>query len=206
MTDFDAEARTWDDKPERLERARAVAGAIRSAIPLQRDWHTLEYGAGTGQLSRELATDLGPVTLADASAGMTEVAGERIAAAGLSTWRAIRLDLMHDPVPADRYDLILTLMAMHHVDDIPGLLSAFAELLVPGGRLALVDLDADRDQAFHDAGFTGHHGFERDAVQGWLERAGFHDVKFGTPYSVVKEVDGRPRSFPLFLAVARRDG
>lgn len=202
MTDFDAEARTWDDKPERLERTRAVAAAIRSTIPLQRDWHTLEYGAGTGQLSLELAADLGPVTLADASAGMTEVATERIAAAGLTGWRAVQLDLMHDPVPAERYDLILSLMAMHHVDDIPRLLSAFAELLVPNGRLALVDLDADRERAFHDADFTGHHGFERETVTDWLGQAGFTELTFRTPYSVVKEVDGQPRTFPLFLVTA----
>ncbi|MBK8867218.1 MAG: class I SAM-dependent methyltransferase [Dermatophilaceae bacterium] len=204
MTDFDAEARTWDDKPDRLERSRAVADAIRAAIPLRRDWLTLEYGAGTGQLSRELADDLGPVTLADASAGMTEVAAERIVQSGLVGWRAIQLDLMHDPLPTQRYDLVLSLMAMHHVDDVPRLLTALAELLVADGSIALVDLDADREGAFHEPGFTGHHGFDRAVVEQWLADAGFGAIRFATPYQVVKEVNGQPRAFPLFLAVARR--
>ena len=205
VTDFDAEAGTWDAQPGRLDRARTVAQEIRRTVPLTREMAALEYGAGTGLLGRQLAGDLASITFADASAGMTEVATATIAGLGAAdTMRAVRLDLMTDPVPEERYDLVLSMMALHHVDDIPALLAAFHTLLREGGRLALVDLDAE-DGSFHEGDFAGHHGFARDALAAQLEEAGFAEVGFRTAYTVSKEVDGQARDFPLFLATARRD-
>ncbi len=204
MTDFDAEAGTWDEQPGRLERAQDVAQVIRESLPLSKDMTALEYGAGTGLLGRQLAGDLGSITFADASAGMTEVAAANIAAMGSTdTMRAVRLDLMTDPVPDERYDLVLSMMALHHVDDIPALLAAFHTMLREGGRLALVDLDAE-DGSFHESDFDGHHGFARDALAAQFEQAGFAEVAFRTAYTVTKEVDGQTRDFPLFLATASR--
>ncbi len=204
MTDFDEAASTWDDQPGREERAKAVAQAIRDAIPLRRDMEALEYGAGTGLLGRQLADELGSLTFADASAGMTEIARGKIAALDAEDrMRAVRLDLMTDPVPDDRYDLVLSMMALHHVENIPALLDALHTMLRPGGLVALVDLDAE-DGTFHDDDFDGHRGFDRDDLTGWLTTAGFGGVRFRTAYTVTKEVDGHEREFPLFLATASR--
>ena len=204
MTDFDEAASTWDDQPGREERARAVAQAIREAIALRSDMVALEYGAGTGLLGRQLADELGSLTFADASAGMTEVARGKIAELGAADrMRAVRLDLMTDPVPDDRYDLVLSMMALHHVGHIPALLTALHTMLRAGGRVALVDLDAE-DGTFHDGDFDGHQGFDRDDLGRWLAAAGFAEVRFRTAFTVVKEVDGQEREFPLFLATASR--
>jgi len=51
MTNFDERAKDWDSDPKKVERARVVADAIRSVIPLSKDMHALEYGCGTGLLS-----------------------------------------------------------------------------------------------------------------------------------------------------------
>jgi len=204
VTDFDAEADTWDEQPHRLERAREVAAVIRASVALSPRMSALEYGAGTGLLGRELAGDLGPMTLADASVGMTEAAARAISGhPAADRLRAQRLDLMTDPVPADRYDLVLSMMAMHHVSDVRQLLAAFHELLAPGGQVALVDLDAE-DGSFHDGDFDGHLGFPRDELGDWLGAAGFGDVGFRTAYTIDKVVDGEDRSYTLFLVTARR--
>ncbi len=169
MTDFDAEAETWDDQPYRVERAEAIATVIRETVPLGTHLAALEYGAGTGLLGRALVDDLGSVTLADSSAGMTEVAATKAAGhPSADKLRAVRLDLMTDPVPADRYDLILSMMALHHVPDVPALLGAFHTMLNAGGVVALVDLEAE-DGSFHDGDFDGHHGFDRERLAGWLD-------------------------------------
>ncbi len=204
MTDFDAEADTWDDQPHRVERAQAVAEVIRQALTLRPDMATLEYGAGTGLLGRELVAELGAVTLADASTGMTDAAVRKIAEhPAAERLRAVRLDLMSDPVPTERYDLILSMMALHHVADVPGLLASFHTMLRSGGQVALVDLDHE-DGSFHDGDFDGHHGFPRDTFGQWLASAGFDDIGFRTAYTLDKEVDGEERSYTLFLATARR--
>ena len=203
MTDFDELATTWDDDPEKARRAREVVDAIRAAVPLAATMRALEYGSGTGLLGRALVDDLAHITLADSSAGMTSAAAAAVK--GDDRLTAVRLDLMADPVPADRYDLVTSLLALHHVEDTGRLLAALHTLLNPGGWLALADLDADGG-AFHHghADFHGHNGFERGHLAGLLTDAGFRDVTITTVAVLTKEVAGQPRDFPLFLATARR--
>jgi ubiquinone/menaquinone biosynthesis C-methylase UbiE len=196
--DFDARAQTWDDA-NNVKRAQEVAASIRLAVPLTRSMQALEYGAGTGLLSFCLRDSLGPITLADSSAGMRAVAERKIAAAKADDMRVIDLDLMRDPVPAERYDLIFTMMTLHHVADVPRGLLAFHELLNPGGRLAIADLDAE-DGSFHGPGVDVHHGFERSALRASLELARFVDVAVDDCCSV----DRHDGSYSVFLAHCRR--
>lgn len=205
--DFNDVAAHWDDKPERAERATAVAASIRAALPLRPTMTAIELGGGTGLLSRALADDLGMVTVTDVAPGMVTVASQVLADPRYAGWTAQRYDVDHDPLPEQRFHLVLSQLALHHVAD-PGttIRTAFA-LLVPGGHLALVDLDLDPDGHFHAAtnpDFEGPHGFDRAEVRGWLIEAGFVDVELSTAYRESKIVDGVERHLPLFLATGRR--
>lgn len=202
MSEFDARARDWDADPEKVARAQAVAEAIREAVPLHPGMRALEYGCGTGLLSFALREALGRITLADSSEGMLAVLCEKIARTGADNMRAVRLDLTTDPLPAERFDLIYTLMTLHHIPDTRQALRQFRALLAPGGVLAIADLDAE-DGSFHGEGFTGHNGFDRDALAAQLREAGLEEPRYETAFEMVKEVDGRPRRYPVFLAVAR---
>ena len=122
--------------PKKVERARAVADAIRKAIPLSSEMNALEYGCGTGLLSFALQSDLGQITLADTSQGMLDVLSEKIASAGVTNMHPVRLDLAYDPLPAERYDLTYSLMTLHHIDDAKNILIKFHDLLEPNGYLA----------------------------------------------------------------------
>ncbi|MBK8752595.1 MAG: class I SAM-dependent methyltransferase [Candidatus Competibacteraceae bacterium] len=200
---FDDQAKTWDSDPVKQERAEAVAAAIRQRIPLSSAWRALEYGCGTGLLSLALHRDLGSITLADASPGMLAVLEAKLAAAQLDHLHPLRLDLTCDPLPSDRYDLIYSLMTLHHVAEIEPLLRDFHALLLPGGWLAIADLDWE-DGSFHGAGFTGHCGFDREGLRAQLMAAGFSGVEFSTCYRMKKATDQSIREYPLFLAVATR--
>lgn len=201
--DFDSRARTWDADPLKQERALAVAAAIRQRIPLSRAWRALDYGCGTGLLGFALRDDVGEVTLADSSPGMLTVLGEKIAAANARNLHARQLDLTCDSLPGERYELICTLMTLHHVVDVDRLLRTFHELLRAGGWLAIADLDRE-DGSFHGAGFTGHPGFERTALHAQLIAAGFSRADFSTCYVVKKSTDQGSVDYPLFLAAATR--
>jgi 2-polyprenyl-3-methyl-5-hydroxy-6-metoxy-1,4-benzoquinol methylase len=198
MTDFDARAETWDDAGK-VRRAEDVAAAMRRAVPLSRSMKALEYGAGTGLLSFCLRDALGPITLADSSAGMRAVAERKIAAAKGRDMRVIDLDLVRDPLPAERYDLIFSMMMLHHVPDVPRLLAAFHSLLNAGGWLCHADLDAE-DGSFHGPEVDVHHGFERRTMRSWLAAAGFADISVGDCCAI--EHGGR--SYPVFLAAGRK--
>jgi len=200
---FDDRAQTWDADPVKQERAEAVATALRQRVPLARDWCALEYGCGTGLLSFVLHADLGRITLADSSPGMLAVLRGKIAAAGLTHLHPLALDLLTAPLPAECHDLIFTLMTLHHVADVGRLLRIFHDLLRPGGWLAIADLDQE-DGSFHGSGFTGHNGFDREALRAQLAAVGFDGVDFSTCYVMKKATDQGPREYPLFLAVAAR--
>ena len=197
-TDFDTRAESWDDE-SKIRRAEAVAAGMRRFVPLHRTMRALEYGAGTGLLAFFLRDTLGPITLADSSAGMRAVAERKIAAAEASDMRVVDLDLMRDPVPADRYDLVFSMMTLHHVADIARGLAAFRELLNPGGHLCIADLDAE-DGSFHGPEIDVHHGFERGALRTALSAAGFVDVRIDDCFVVEKG----SRKYPVFLARCRK--
>ena len=113
MTNFDERAKDWDSDPKKVERARVVADAIRKAVLLSSDMKALEYGCGTGLLSFALQSDLGQITLADTSQGMLDVLTSKIADAGVTNMKPVKLDLASDPLPVEKYDITYSLMTLH---------------------------------------------------------------------------------------------
>lgn len=201
-TRFDDEAATRDDDAGHEKRQVAVARAIRATVDLKPEMRAVEIGGGTGRLSILLADQVDSVVVTDPSAGMVQVAQQRIASAGLDDrMRAVRTDLTSDPIDG-QYDVAWSSMALHHVHDVDGLLHSVAGLLVDGGRLAIADLESDPDGAFH-AGkpdFDGHHGFDRQQLTEQLTRAGFVDVTFVDATTVSKG----DREFGVFLCTATK--
>ena len=200
MSTFDERARDWDT-PERRQRAEEVAGAIRASVPLTLATRVIDVGAGTGLLGLALAGDVGAVVLAEPSNGMLDVARWKLAAGGPRNVTAVRLDLTSDPPPGEPFDLAVSLLVLHHLEDTAGALGAILRLLRPGGRIALADLDTE-DGSFHDADAEGihHHGFDRDALAGQARAAGFTGVEFRT----ATEIELETERFPVFLLLARR--
>ena len=127
MSSFDERAREWDT-PARIERARQVADAIRRIVPLSKRMTAMEYGCGTGLLTFSLLDDLGRTFLADNSAGMLAVLEEKIAASGRADLTPLCLDLINDPLPGERFDLIYTLLVLHHIPETDLVLERFAAL------------------------------------------------------------------------------
>jgi len=199
---FDAEAATWDDDPGHEKRQVAVALAIEEAVDLNPTMSAVDIGGGTGRLSILLADRVGSAVVTDPSAGMVEVARERIEAAGLSDrLRAVQADLTTDRLDGS-YDVVWSSMALHHVHDLDALLKSVAALLVDGGRLAIADLDEDPGGDFHadKVNFDGHHGFDRDGLAEQLAHAGFADIGFVDATTILKD----DREFGVFLCTATK--
>jgi 2-polyprenyl-3-methyl-5-hydroxy-6-metoxy-1,4-benzoquinol methylase len=199
---FDDQAATWDDDPGHEQRQLAVARAIEESVSLNRRMSAVDVGGGTGRLSILLADQVGSVVVTDPSAGMVQVAHERIQAAGLSDrLRAVRADLTTDRLDG-AYDVVWSSMALHHVQDLHALLRSVAKLLVHGGRLLIADLDEDPDGGFHadKVDFDGHHGFDRQRLAEQLGRAGFGDVTFVDATTIAKN----GREFGVFLCMATK--
>jgi predicted TPR repeat methyltransferase len=196
---FDDRAATWDDDPAKVERAEQVALAIRAAVPLNASMRLLEYGAGTGLVTQALRDAVGAVTLADNSAGMRAVMEAKLAAGVIAGARVWNIDLATEPAPDEPFDIVVTVLTLHHISNLEPVLSGFSSLLVEGGYLCVVDLEHE-DGSFHGDDFHGHRGFERDVLAAQLELAGFTAPSFERCGEIVR--DGG--TYPLFLAVCVR--
>ena len=202
---FDSKARQWDSNPVFQERGLKIAQAIRQAVPLHRQMSALDYGCGTGLLSFPLRNELGAILMADSSSGMLEVVSEKIAAQGVNNMTTLKLDLLTDPAPTEKFDLIVTSMTLHHVPDTDHILRIFQEMLNPGGYLCIADLDKE-DGSFHGPEVDVHHGFDQIDLSLRATKAGFTEPHFQTVFSIVKERETGTRNYPVFLMTARRAG
>jgi SAM-dependent methyltransferase len=203
VTYFDEAAGTWDEKPSRVELARAVAEAIKGQVPLDRRMRAMEYGCGTGLVSVALAPYLGQIMAADSSARMLEVLEEKLKNLKIENITTMLLDLT-DPDLDPRglgagFDLIFTSMTLHHIEPVEGLISRFSELLRPGGWLVIADLDRE-DGSFHgDIPGVFHHGFDRERLKAILSEKGFGRIEAITAHVLRKEVaPGELREYPVF--------
>ena len=198
---FDAKAASWDADPAKVARAAAVARCIAASVPLVPSSRLLEYGAGTGLVTQALRENVGPVTLADASVGMRDVMHAKVDAGALVDARVWDLNLEAEPAPNEQFDLIVTVLTLHHIHDLARVLAGFAHLLAPGGHLCIADLEQE-DGSFHGADFDGHHGFDRTALAGGGEVAGFAD----TTFTDCTQLEREGRTYPVFLATSVRPG
>ena len=205
MTDFDEKAPTWDANPIRVERARAVAQGIRASVAITPGMTALEYGCGTGLLSFALRPYLAHITLADSSNGMLAVLDEKIVSGGIQNMTSLKADFITDPLPEARFQLIYSLMVLHHVPDTDKILGIFYDLLDSPGYLCVADLDKE-DGSFHHDGFTGHHGFDRNELAEQARRAGFRKVEFTTVFNTPRDRDPgtEPTYYPVFLMTAEK--
>ena len=189
MSRFDEKARDWDT-PERVERAREAAAAIREHVASTGRCAVIDIGAGTGLLGLALADEVAGVVLAEPSEGMLEVTRTKLSAAGLNNVTAESFDLPGDPPPGAPFDLAVSLLVLHHVEDTREALRSIRDLLASGGRIALLDLDAE-DGSFHSGDTEGiyHQGFDQAALLDLASQAGFGDLDCRIVMSIVD--DGR---------------
>lgn len=202
MNRFDELARGWDIAPLHLDRTRDIAALLRTRLPLD-GLSVLEVGAGTGLLSFVLAEELGSVLATDPSAGMVAVLEEKIAASRLAHLKAKRAG---DDLAGieGAFDLVMSQMALHHIPDTEGFLARAFGKTVPGGWIALADLDTE-DGSFHGPAVTDvHPGFDRKALVATCEKTGFVQVSVETAHVMRRSPGGIPRNYPVFLLLAQR--
>ena len=202
MSEFDEKAAEWDT-PGRRDRAHKLADTIREHVPLSEDMHAIDIGAGTGLLGLDLLHDIGSIVLADPSEGMIEVARTKIEAEGIVDATAIVFDFPAAVPPEGApFDLAVSLLALHHVEDTEATLRSILAALVPGGHIGLIDLDQE-DGSFHDPDQPGihHHGFAGDTLAAMATAAGFEEAQVRIVHQLEKE-DGR--TYPLFLLTGHK--
>ena len=203
---FDQHAHEWDHKPHRIRLAEEVAAAIRLAAPLEPHWNVLDFGCGTGLVSMDFAGEVRFLTGIDNSAGMLDVFNRKATERGLSNVSGLHLNLEGGDQLPGSYDLILSSMTFHHLDDVPGMVKKLTAALKPGGRLCIADLEPDHGHFHSDNAGVVHMGFERDTMEQFFKAADLSEVETTTATRLVRPgQDGIEREFTVFLAIGRRE-
>lgn len=204
MENFDELALTWDNEPRRVERAKVVADEIKKGIPCLSGMSGLEYGCGTGLLSFCLQPYLKEIVLADSSQTMLDVVKQKIEKTKLKKMAPVLLDLSVNAVEGYNFDIIYTLMALHHIVEIDRVIESFSRMLNPSGNICIADLD-EEDGSFHGKGFTGHNGFNKNELIQKLAGHSFKNISWKICYQNIKKFeDGTERKYPLFLAIGEK--
>jgi tRNA (cmo5U34)-methyltransferase len=133
----------------------------------------LELGIGTGETTRRVLErhPHAHVTAIDASAAMLARAREELRSADL------RIARLEDPLPEGPFDLVVSALAVHHLDSAgkADLFRRVAAVLGPGGRFVLADVIVPERP--EDAVIPLTPGFDLpdpvpDQLE-WLREAGF---------------------------------
>jgi tRNA (cmo5U34)-methyltransferase len=201
---FDRVAAEWDANPGRVALARAVADAIRKAVPLRPAMNAMDFGAGTGLVTLGLLPYVGSVTAVDTSGEMLRVLDEKLKALRIGNVRTMLHEIGKTPLPASEFDLIVSSMVLHHIPDVRETVRRLRPCLRPGGWIGLADLDSE-DGTFHtDSTGVYHNGFDRQGVCRWLQDAGFTETTAREAHRIVRSsADGRIREYPVFLVTGR---
>jgi 2-polyprenyl-3-methyl-5-hydroxy-6-metoxy-1,4-benzoquinol methylase len=203
--DFDNEAQDWDNDPMKIERAVVFAKEINEFIKPDKTLNALEFGCGTGLLSFQLKDFFKTITLADNSEGMIKVLGEKIVKEGIDNFKPLHIDSLESDLKIKKYDVIYTLMTLHHIADVNNIVKVFNSILKRGGYLCIADL-VKEDGSFHSDhdNFNGHNGFDRNELKDILSNNGFSVEYFKICFEIVKQFDDKNKKYPLFLMIGKK--
>ena len=191
---FNTSAREWD-KRHTSNQLAPLPQKLLNKVKFDKHMHVLDFGAGTGLLATAIAPLVEKVTALDTSTEMLKVLSEK----GFTNIKTLEKDIF-EGLP-EKYDVIVSSMAMHHVKDIQGLFHAFANSLNPDGKLALIDL-FEEDGTFHGnniAKGVQHFGFDPDQLSEYAQKAGFTHIQISEIHRLARD---NGRIYPQFLMEA----
>lgn len=204
MNEFNIKAAGWDSNPMHIDRAGTLALRILSRIPLSPSMRALEFGAGTGLASFFLKDSLKEIVMMDSSPEMVRIMNEKMNSSGSANLKAVCFDLEKNEWEDEKFDLIFTMMVLHHLTDVESVTEKFFRILNPGGYIAIADLYPE-DGSFHGNGFTGHRGFDPESLSSLLKSYGYSDITYEKSYVINKEIsESETKQFDVFLLTAKR--
>lgn len=128
---------------EQRRLASALARARDAVLSGSTNLKALDFGCGSGNLSRHLLNLGVEVTAADVSVDFLRLVERRFVGEPLSLYLMNGRDLRE--VPDDTYDMIAAYSVLHHIPDYLGSIRELARVTKPGG---VILLDHEQNEAF----------------------------------------------------------
>ena len=171
-----------------------VARELRALVDQSGARDVLEVGCGTGRWVMELQPSVRRMCGLDFSLGMLQQAQAQDSAA---QW--VNGDANHLPFPAASFDLVLSVLALHHYTDKRAFIVEARRLLRPGGLLAIINMDphVGRDRWYLYDYFDGVRATDiqrfpsTGAMLDWMLADGFVRAEWRMAEHIQQEVAGR---------------
>ena len=134
-------------KTQGYDSVRAVAFVLSKALPLP--GRILEIGTGKGRFLAALLKKVPRVTTVDLDPAEQRFARLNVAFDGLSRKACfVHADAARLPFEAGRFDAVVSLNALHHLENWKAVLEEALRVLTPGGKLVLADFSRDGFRIF----------------------------------------------------------
>lgn len=197
--DFFAEkANDYDNEQSRTQNVSTIAQTILREVSFSKEMGVMDFGSGTGLLLSEITPYIGEITAVDISSSMNAVLKSKIADLKCSV-QIVQMDLTKETLDR-KFDVIISSMTIHHIEDTLALFKKFHSLLKDNGIIAIADLDTE-DGSFHteDTGVF-HFGFDRENFVEMVKNAGFQNIKIQNASTIVKPT----KDYSVFLITAQK--
>lgn len=202
--DFKGRAKSWDNDAM-IKRSEVVSNKLNEILGNQKDSSIMEYGCATGLISFNLVDKFRKLTLMDSEEEMINVVKEKIEAYETSNVFPIKIDLINETYTGEKFDIIYTSMALHHIIDTEKIVKIFYNLLNENGILCVVELDKE-DGSFHinEKDFNGHNGFEHEVMEKAFKNAGFSNIKSETFFNGQKVYQEKIIPYSMFYTIGKK--
>lgn len=202
---FIDKAKTWDTIPWKNRLAEEAYQLVKDRININPSWKMFDIGGGTGLFSLKFLDDLAEITVVDTSEAMLKVLREKIAEQNLTSVKIKECELQEDTFPEKSFDFCISMMTLHHIENLEELFCNVYKILTPGGRVAFIDLAAEEGD-FHPEGVEYvYNGFEESQLITPLEKAGFKECQSSSSLSVTKPSKlGEIKTYPILLITAKK--
>ena len=197
---FDKKADQWDAYTARVKRAKHIYKSIAAEITIHTDDTVLDFGCGTGLLGFNFMNEVKSVTFADASVGMLEQVKKK--AENLPTGKVKLLNAATEVI-RETYTIIVSLLALHHVEPLDETLCNLSNQVAENGYICLSDLDIE-DGSFHYPEVVPHNGIDREQVLKDLGTSSIRIICNKTVFIEERIVGGKKKTYPIFLIIGKR--
>ncbi|TNE97618.1 MAG: class I SAM-dependent methyltransferase [Deltaproteobacteria bacterium] len=194
MSHFNDKAAEWDNEGK-IKMMAVLAKKTLERLSLARKLDIMDFGCGTGLFGLEMADYANTLLGIDTSSGMLEVFDKKTQ--DDSSVESLLIDLEKDSLDR-KFDLIVSSMAFHHLNDPDKMIATLKSLLNPDGKIAIVDLD-EEDGSFHpdnEGMGVKHYGFSKDRLSSWAEKH-----KLELDHSLINSIEKNDREYHQFLAI-----
>ncbi len=167
---FDRVAASFGDQ---LLPGRTWEGLSRALLQLAPRSRYADLGIGDGLLTLMLSEVADRVTAVDISKEMLGQLETRAKAKGIGNIETVEGEIEDLPLPDASHDVAVLSQALHHAEAPVRALSEAHRILVPGGRVLVIELLAHSEDWVREKLQHRHLGFTESQLEGLLKEAGF---------------------------------